>query len=163
MRSLNRCVLQTLIVHGGIATPAFGEVVEVFELDQQDGGLHGVQPEVAAHALVDVSLAFAVVAELSHDLGEGLVGGENHPAFTETAEIQRLRKHIRPVLEAGLAAGGTSLGDMGYLLPDGRAGDYMARLAAYGREDEPCRRCGTAIRREVLRGRSTFFCPSCQQ
>ena len=78
------------------------------------------------------------------------------------AEVKELRRHVRPVLSAGLAAGGTSLDDLGYLLPDGRAGEYISRLRAYGREDEPCRRCGTPIARIVLRGRSTFFCPTCQ-
>jgi formamidopyrimidine-DNA glycosylase len=77
-------------------------------------------------------------------------------------EIGRLRRAVRPILEAGLRHGGTSLGDLAYLLPDGRAGDYMARLAAYGREGEPCPRCGTPIARQVIRSRSTFGCPGCQ-
>ncbi len=77
-------------------------------------------------------------------------------------EVTALRAAVRPVLEAGLRWGGTSLDDLGYLLPDGRAGEYTARLRAYGREDEPCRRCGTPIRRTVLRARSSFWCPSCQ-
>jgi formamidopyrimidine-DNA glycosylase len=77
-------------------------------------------------------------------------------------EIAAVRRWIRPVLEAGLRHGGTSLDDLAYLLPDGRAGDFMSRLRVYGREDEPCLRCGTPIRRSVLRQRSTFWCPSCQ-
>jgi formamidopyrimidine-DNA glycosylase len=78
-------------------------------------------------------------------------------------EVSALRKAIRPVLEAGLAAGGTSLEDLAYLLPDGRAGDYMARLAAYGRAGERCRRCGGTITSEVLRQRTTHWCPGCQR
>ena len=81
----------------------------------------------------------------------------------DRAEVTRLRAAIRPVLEAGLRAGGTSLDDLAYLLPDGRAGDYLRRLRVYGREDRPCRRCGTPIRRAVLRQRSTFWCPECQR
>jgi formamidopyrimidine-DNA glycosylase len=77
-------------------------------------------------------------------------------------EVQALRASVRPVLEAGLAAGGTSLDDLAYLLPDGRAGQYLAQLAVYGREGEPCRRCGTEVRSMVVRGRSTHWCPSCQ-
>ena len=77
-------------------------------------------------------------------------------------EVKALRAAVRPVLEAGLRWGGTSLDDLGYLLPDGRAGEYTARLRAYGREDEPCHRCGTPIRRTVLRARSSFWCPQCQ-
>jgi formamidopyrimidine-DNA glycosylase len=80
----------------------------------------------------------------------------------DAGEVKRLRAAIRPVLEAGLRHGGTSLGDLAYLLPDGRAGEYLSRLAVYGREDQPCRRCGTPIRRAVLRQRSTHWCPRCQ-
>ena len=77
-------------------------------------------------------------------------------------EVQALRRAIRPTLEAGLRSGGTSLDDLAYLLPDGRAGEHLGRLRAYGREGLPCRRCGTPIRRAVLRQRSTFSCPGCQ-
>lgn len=78
-------------------------------------------------------------------------------------EVKRLRAAIRPVLAAGLQWGGTSLADLAYLLPDGRAGDYLARLRVYGREGEACLACGTPIRRTVLGGRSSFWCPSCQR
>ena len=77
-------------------------------------------------------------------------------------EIGRLRRAIKETLRAGIAAGGTSLEDMAYLLPDGRSGDYRVRLRAYGREGERCRRCGGTIRRDVIRGRSSFWCPACQ-
>lgn len=79
------------------------------------------------------------------------------------AEVAALRRSIRPVLEAGLRHGGTSLDDLAYLLPDGRAGDYLSRLRVYGRQDRPCRRCRTPIRRIALRQRSAFFCPVCQR
>ena len=78
------------------------------------------------------------------------------------SEMAKLRGAIKPVLEAGIAAGGTSLSDLSYLLPDGRAGGYLERLRVYGREGEPCRRCGTAIERVVVGARSSFYCPSCQ-
>ncbi len=78
-------------------------------------------------------------------------------------EIGALRTAIRVTLEAGLRHGGTSLDDFAYLLPDGRAGEYTARLRAYGREDLPCRRCGTPIRRDVIRQRSSYWCPGCQR
>jgi formamidopyrimidine-DNA glycosylase len=78
-------------------------------------------------------------------------------------EIKRLRAAVRPVLEAGLRWGGTSLNDLAYLLPDGRAGEYLRRLRAYGREGLPCRRDGTPIERTVVGGRSAFWCPQCQE
>lgn len=78
------------------------------------------------------------------------------------SELAKLRGSIKPLLEAGIAAGGTSLNDLAYLLPDGRAGDYLDRLRVYGREGQPCRRCGTPIERVVVGGRSSFYCPRCQ-
>jgi len=77
-------------------------------------------------------------------------------------EIGALRAAVRPVLQAGLRHGGTSLDDLAYLLPDGRAGEYLGRLTAYGREGEACRRCGGIIERTVIRARSSFWCRGCQ-
>lgn len=77
-------------------------------------------------------------------------------------EVIALRRSIRSALNAGLRWGGTSLDDLAYLLPDGRAGEFAARLSVYGREGERCRRCGGEIARTVIRQRSSFWCPSCQ-
>jgi len=77
-------------------------------------------------------------------------------------EVQRLRRAVRATLNAGLKWGGTSLDDLAYLLPDGRAGEYVKRLRVYSRDGEPCRTCGTEIRRTVIRQRSSHWCPRCQ-
>ena len=88
----------------------------------------------------------------------------DRPAGTMTIEeIKRLRSCVRPVLLAGLRYGGTSLDDLAYLLPDGRAGEYLHRLRAYGREGLPCQRDGTPMERSVIGGRSSFWCPQCQR
>jgi len=80
----------------------------------------------------------------------------------DLAECSALSTAMQSTMADGLAWSGTSLDDLAYLLPDGRAGEFAARLAVYGREDEPCQNCGTPIRRTVLRQRSTHWCPSCQ-
>jgi len=80
-----------------------------------------------------------------------------------TEEIKRLRGFVHPILQAGLNWGGTSLDDLAYLLPDGRSGEYLHRLRAYGREGLPCHRDGTPIERTVIGGRSSFWCRTCQQ
>lgn len=80
----------------------------------------------------------------------------------EHGELAALRRAIRPVLRAGLRRGGTSLGDLAYLLPDGRAGEHLAHLAVYGRDGEVCRRCGSEIVRTTIRARSSHWCPGCQ-
>jgi len=78
-------------------------------------------------------------------------------------EINSLLAAIPEVLAAGIEVGGTSLDDLAYLLPDGRAGDYLDRLMVYGRTDEPCLVCGTPIERTVIAQRSSHFCPHCQR
>lgn len=84
-------------------------------------------------------------------------GGELSPD-----QVSALLEGVRRVLSAAIDNGGTTLDDLAYLLPDGRAGGNMVSLAVYGREGHPCTRCGEAIQRVVVRGRSTHFCPACQ-
>lgn len=78
-------------------------------------------------------------------------------------EVEALRSQVRPVLGEGIRRGGTSLDDLAYLLPDGRAGGYLRYLRVYGREGRPCRSCEAPIRRTVIAARSSFFCPRCQR
>ena len=60
-----------------------------------------------------------------------------------------------------LAQGGTSF-DALYVNVNGESGYFDRSLHAYGREGEPCERCGTPIRREPFMNRSSFWCPVCQ-
>jgi formamidopyrimidine-DNA glycosylase len=69
---------------------------------------------------------------------------------------------VRRVLEEALAAGGTTLRDGGFVNASGDGGYFSVRLLVYGREGEPCVRCGKPIKRRVLTGRSVFYCPKCQ-
>lgn len=78
-------------------------------------------------------------------------------------EISLVLSAIPEVLAEGILAGGTSLDDLAYLLPDGNAGEYLGRLAVYGRTDEPCPACGTPVERVIVAQRSSHYCPSCQQ
>jgi formamidopyrimidine-DNA glycosylase len=70
--------------------------------------------------------------------------------------------HVRDVMNAALAAGGTSFDSL-YVNVNGESGYFERTLDAYGREDEPCRRCGTPIRRRPWMNRSSYFCPCCQR
>jgi formamidopyrimidine-DNA glycosylase len=78
------------------------------------------------------------------------------------AELERLVAAIQMVLGDAIDNGGTSLDDLAYLLPDGRAGENLDRLRVYGRADLPCPECGTPVDRVVIRSRSSHFCPVCQ-
>jgi formamidopyrimidine-DNA glycosylase len=73
----------------------------------------------------------------------------------------RILKETRRILNAAIAKGGTTVSD--YLNSRGETGLFQLELLVYGREGEPCRRCGQAVVRVSQGGRSTFFCPRCQK
>ncbi|OKI61400.1 bifunctional DNA-formamidopyrimidine glycosylase/DNA-(apurinic or apyrimidinic site) lyase [Streptomyces sp. MJM1172] len=84
-----------------------------------------------------------------------------------TAALTRPRSaellgHVRDVMNAALAVGGTSFDSL-YVNVNGESGYFDRSLDAYGREDEPCRRCGTPMRRRPWMNRSSYFCPRCQR
>ena len=81
-------------------------------------------------------------------------------ASLNTSEIERLHSGIRSVLRGAIARRGTTFSDYRDVL--GSRGSFQNRLDVYGRNGEPCRRCGSEIERVVLAGRSAFFCPGCQ-
>jgi formamidopyrimidine-DNA glycosylase len=68
---------------------------------------------------------------------------------------------VREVLVEALAAGGTSFDSL-YVNVDGESGYFGRSLAVYGREGQPCLRCGTPVRRDPFMNRSAFSCPACQ-
>ncbi|MFF0187909.1 bifunctional DNA-formamidopyrimidine glycosylase/DNA-(apurinic or apyrimidinic site) lyase [Streptomyces sp. NPDC005244] len=70
--------------------------------------------------------------------------------------------HIRDVMNDALAVGGTSFDSL-YVNVNGESGYFDRSLDAYGREGEPCRRCGTPMRRRAWMNRSSYFCPRCQR
>ena len=74
-----------------------------------------------------------------------------------------LVRHIREVLTEAIEAGGSSLRD--YVQTNGDLGYFQHRFAVYGREGNPCATpgCAGTIARMVQSGRSTFYCPTCQQ
>jgi len=78
------------------------------------------------------------------------------------AEVRRLHRAIRSVLQAAIASGGTTLQDEAYQQANGQAGKFASRLAVYGRDGQMCPRCGRAIERITVGQRGTHFCPQCQ-
>lgn len=89
------------------------------------------------------------------------VHGERIAATLTRPALHGLLTEVRAVMSDALHAGGTSF-DALYVNVNGESGYFERSLAAYGREDEPCRRCGAPIRREKFMNRSSFSCPRCQ-
>ena len=73
----------------------------------------------------------------------------------------RLVQNLQRVLLRSIETGGSSISD--YVNPDGLDGKYQDERHVYGREDEACKVCATAIRRVVLGQRSAHYCPRCQR
>lgn len=82
----------------------------------------------------------------------------------DAEEIAALHSGITSVLFDAIEQLGTTIGSgvSDYRRSAEEGGSFQNRLAVYGRENEPCDRCGTAIERVIQAGRSTCFCPACQ-
>ncbi|HKX80535.1 MAG TPA: bifunctional DNA-formamidopyrimidine glycosylase/DNA-(apurinic or apyrimidinic site) lyase [Novosphingobium sp.] len=74
--------------------------------------------------------------------------------------LKRLVPAIKAVLEASIAAGGSTIRD--YAQPSGELGYFAASWQVYGREGKPCA-CGGLVQRMIQGGRGTFWCPACQK
>src|SRR5690606_34865966 len=68
---------------------------------------------------------------------------------------------VRAILSRAIERGGTTLRD--FLDPDGAPGYFEQELFVYGREGQPCGRCGTTLRALRLGGRASSYCPRCQR
>ncbi len=75
--------------------------------------------------------------------------------------MTRLVAEIKDTLQSAIRAGGSSLRD--FVHSDGSSGYMQQNYWVYDRAGEPCRKCGTPIRRVVMGQRATFYCPACQK
>jgi formamidopyrimidine-DNA glycosylase len=108
--------------------------------------------------------------KLLHGVGniyadEGLFRAAIRPrrqaARLSRAELARLRAGLQAVLQEAIALGGSSVSD--YVDADGQRGFFQLEHRVYLRTGEPCRVCGTPIRRILVAGRGTHYCPMCQK
>lgn len=76
-------------------------------------------------------------------------------------DLRRLYCAVQEVLREAIAMGGSSISD--YVDADGEEGFFQLEHRVYGREGEPCRVCRTTVKRVVLVGRSSHYCPKCQK
>lgn len=131
-----------------------------YTLEAFDAGLKGRKTPVKAR-LLDQRFV-AGVGNIYADealFRAGLRPGWRAGGLTR-AERRRLFDAVPVVLEQGIHFGGTSMRD--YIDSDGERGSNQEELWVYGREGEPCRVCGTPIRRIVVAQRSSHYCPTCQ-
>jgi formamidopyrimidine-DNA glycosylase len=94
---------------------------------------------------------------------EALWRARIHPTSRRVGRLRALELHqaIRSVLSEAIEREGTTFRD--YQMLDGEAGRNSSFLVAYGQAGNACPRCGTALRKTVLGGRGTTYCPRCQR
>jgi formamidopyrimidine-DNA glycosylase len=95
---------------------------------------------------------------------ESLWRAKIHPARVGTKiskkEAELLRRALKDILEKAIVLRGSSISD--FVDATGEPGEYQLHHRAYGREGRKCFRCGEILRRGIVAGRSSFFCPRCQ-
>jgi formamidopyrimidine-DNA glycosylase len=95
---------------------------------------------------------------------ESLWRAKIHPARLGTSlskeHVAILHRVLREILEKAIVMRGSSISD--FLDAEGQPGEYQRHHRAYGREGKRCYRCGALIRRAIVAGRSSYFCPMCQ-
>jgi formamidopyrimidine-DNA glycosylase len=96
---------------------------------------------------------------------ESLWRARIHPmrigATLKPDEIHRLYRSMRDVLNEAIRLRGSSVSD--YVDSEGRRGEFQLRHRVYQRQGKKCFRCGATIRRAIVAGRSSHFCPRCQR
>jgi formamidopyrimidine-DNA glycosylase len=95
---------------------------------------------------------------------ESLWRAKIHPA-RRGAELSKkqtetLRRVLQDILRKAIMLRGSSISD--YVDSEGLPGEYQRHHRAYGREGKRCYRCGALIRRAIVAGRSSYYCPRCQ-
>lgn len=75
-------------------------------------------------------------------------------------EIKSLHESIKKILQKAISLRGTSVSD--YRDGNGKKGSFQKVLMVYKRNGQKCKVCGTIVEKSVMSGRSTFYCPACQ-
>lgn len=89
------------------------------------------------------------------------INPKRRPSRMKRSEFVSLRSAICETLREAIAAGGSTIDD--YIHTNGESGKFQDYHKVYGRSGKNCVKCAGEIRRVVLAGRSSFFCPRCQK
>ena len=123
--------------------------------------LHGRRAPVKAAILDQRRLAGVGNIYADEALWRARIHPQRPAGELDEHELRALHRGVRAALKAGIARQGATLRD--YRTPDGGTGAMQHELKVYGREGEPCDRCGTPIEKIRAAGRGTWYCPACQR
>lgn len=149
------------LLPGTIAHIARDPMDPKFDPDAAVRALRSRRTEVK-RALLDQTLVSGVGNIYADEaLWRTKLHGTRQTGKLTVAQGRALLAAATEVMTSALAVGGTSF-DALYVNVNGQSGYFSRSLDAYGQEGLPCRRCGTAIRREAFMNRSSYSCPKCQ-
>lgn len=136
---------------------------EPWDPSLEDGGLWRNLKRSRAHVKTQLLSQRPIAGVGNIYADEALWGTGIHPQRRSLTkrEADALLVELRSVLELAIENCGTTLRD--YRTFGGELGQNQLRLRCYGRAGEPCLRCGNELRRIVVDGRGTTFCPICQR
>jgi len=152
-----------------VATPADGQKIlgplgaDPLEVSEADFRRLITSRRARIKALLLDQTVFRGMGNIYTD--ESLWRAKIHPARLganlKPPEIRKLHRAMRAILEQAIKLGGSSISD--YVGADGEPGEFQIRHRAYDREGKKCFRCRARIRRMIVAGRSSYFCPKCQR
>jgi formamidopyrimidine-DNA glycosylase len=158
-RRFGRLEFRDLAKGGGFAAP--GEEPLAIGMEEFAGLFRGRKLAIKAALLNQNLLAGVGNIYADESLYRAGIRPRRAAGRLKREELEGLRKSLREVLRAAIRLGGSSVSD--YVDADGKRGFFQLEHYVYQRTGEPCRRCGTEIKRIVVGGRSTHFCPKCQR
>jgi formamidopyrimidine-DNA glycosylase len=144
---------------GGFSGPG-AEPLEISP-DEFAGLFHGSKAPIKA-ALLNQKLLHGVGNIYADEaLSRAGIRPRRRANTLSRAELNKLHQGLQKVLKAAIAAGGSSVSD--YVDADGEEGFFQIQHRVYGRGGKPCLKCKTPIKKIVVAGRGTHYCPKCQK
>jgi formamidopyrimidine-DNA glycosylase len=133
----------------------------LFDRDAVVNVLRGKHSEIKRQLLDQTVVSGIGNIYADESLWRAKVNGARLASELTRPKLRQLLDAAAEVMREALGQGGTSFDSL-YVNVNGESGYFDRSLDAYGREGEPCRRCGAVMRREKFMNRSSFYCPKCQ-
>jgi formamidopyrimidine-DNA glycosylase len=149
-----------LSVHATAFDPGGIEPLEVTE-DQFQALFHGRKTPIKSALLNQKLLRGVGNIYADEALFRAGIRPRRRTSSLTREDLRRLFRSMQEVLREAIALGGSSISD--YVDADGEEGFFQLQHRVYGREGKACPRCRTAVKRVVLAGRSSHYCPKCQK
>jgi formamidopyrimidine-DNA glycosylase len=160
LRFIDPRMFGKLSVHRAGFDPGGVEPMEVVE-DQFYSLFHGRKTPIKSALLNQKLLRGVGNIYADESLFRAGIRPRRRAASITREQFRRLRGAVQDVLREAIALGGSTISD--YVGADGEEGFFQLEHRVYGREGAPCLTCKSEIKRVVLAGRSSHYCPNCQK